>query len=134
MRRLAALFFALPLAAQTDLGRILPINQPIHVAVIGDFGSGDHHQAEVAEALRRRNSQTPFQMGLTVGDNFYRCGVRSISDRKWTTPQGIIDQEWETREVQPIEQVRKAALAAHPEWSETEVGREVARRLSHGAV
>lgn len=73
------------LLGQIDLGRILPVAQPLHVTVIGDFGSGTQHQADVAQALQRRNAQLPFQLGLTVGDNFYRCGVRSIYDRKWIT-------------------------------------------------
>jgi hypothetical protein len=31
-------------------------------------------------------------------------------------------------------QIRRAARAQHPEWSEAELDRHVARRMSHGAV
>ncbi|HVP00039.1 MAG TPA: metallophosphoesterase [Bryobacteraceae bacterium] len=73
------------LGAQTDAGRVLPADQSLHLAAFGDFGSGGAHQAAVAKALARRNAEEPFNLGITLGDNFYPCGVRDIKDPKWKT-------------------------------------------------
>lgn len=71
--------------AQKDLGRILPADRLIHFVAFGDFGSGSKHQSDVAQAIQRRHQQKPFDFGLTLGDNFYRCGVRSADDSTWQT-------------------------------------------------
>ena len=83
------------LNAQQDLGRVFP-NVPVHFVAFGDFGSGDQNQIAVAKAMAARHAQEPFDFGLTLGDNFYRCGVRSVQDSKWKsrwedlyTPLGI---------------------------------------------
>jgi tartrate-resistant acid phosphatase type 5 len=73
------------LAAQSDQGRIIPANRSLHVIAIGDFGSGSPGQLGVAHAIQKRHEQAPFDLGITVGDNFYRCGVTGVNDRKWTT-------------------------------------------------
>lgn len=83
-----AVFFlaaSLTLRAQVDLGRVLPADLPLHIVALGDFGSGEAGQHEVAQAMARRNQQSPFTFGITMGDNFYRCGVRSTHDPKWQT-------------------------------------------------
>jgi predicted MPP superfamily phosphohydrolase len=80
---LAAIPIALP--AQKDLGRVLPEDRPLHVAAFGDYGSGNQHQAAVAHTLQQRNAQAPFDLGITMGDNFYFCGVRNVKDPKWQT-------------------------------------------------
>ncbi len=84
---LVFVFALLPIAlhAQVDLGRVLPADRPLHIAAMGDFGSGEPGQIEVAKAMARRNAQAPFTFGITMGDNFYRCGVRSVNDPKWKT-------------------------------------------------
>lgn len=69
--------------AQTDLGRVIPAGRAVRVLAIGDFGSGNSHQTAVAEAIARRHQQAPFDLGLTLGDNFYRCGVHSTKDETW---------------------------------------------------
>jgi tartrate-resistant acid phosphatase type 5 len=71
--------------AQDNLGRVLPAGQPLHVLAFGDFGSGAPSQAETARAMAARNQQQPFDIGITMGDNFYRCGVRGVHDPKWKT-------------------------------------------------
>jgi hypothetical protein len=71
------------LLAQADLGRVLPAGRPLHVVAIGDYGSGNSHQAAVARAIERRHMQIPFDLGVTMGDNFYLCGVHSVDDAKW---------------------------------------------------
>jgi tartrate-resistant acid phosphatase type 5 len=82
---LAFLLVALPGVAQIDLGRVLPADRPLHIVAFGDFGSGEPGQLEVAQAIARRHAQAPFTFGITMGDNFYRCGVRSVHDPKWKT-------------------------------------------------
>jgi tartrate-resistant acid phosphatase type 5 len=75
-----------PLAcAQLDVGRVVPADRDIHVVAFGDFGSGKPGQIEVAKGIEARHQQSPFQLGITLGDNFYRCGVRSVNDSKWET-------------------------------------------------
>jgi hypothetical protein len=57
----------------------------MHVFALGDFGSGDKNQLAVANALGKRNGQERFNFGISLGDNFYRCGVRNASDPAWKT-------------------------------------------------
>ena len=75
----------LSLLAQENLGRVVPADRPLHVVAFGDYGTGSRNQIDVAHAIARRAEQQPFDFGLTMGDNFYRCGVRSLSDSKWKT-------------------------------------------------
>jgi hypothetical protein len=89
-------FFTTSLYGQSDIGRVLPAGQPLHILAFGDFGSGDEHQRATAEAMQKRHGDTAYNLGITVGDNFYRCGVRGTSDKKWKlrwedlyTPLGI---------------------------------------------
>jgi tartrate-resistant acid phosphatase type 5 len=77
--------FSGSLKAQTDLGRVVPADRPLHIVAFGDFGSGEQGQVEVAHAIARRHAQDPFTFGITMGDNFYRCGVSSVNDIKWKT-------------------------------------------------
>ena len=71
------------LYAQSDLGRVLPANKPLHVVAFGDYGSGNSHQQAVAQAIGKRHAAAPFDFGITMGDNFYRCGVRNLEDPLW---------------------------------------------------
>jgi predicted MPP superfamily phosphohydrolase len=75
--------FTTILHAQSDLGRVLPAGKPLHIVAFGDFGSGNEHQRVTAEAMQKRNREAAFDLGITVGDNFYRCGVRGTGDKKW---------------------------------------------------
>lgn len=79
------LILPLPLFAQADLGRVLPADMPLHVLAFGDFGSGNSHQQKTAQAMQERNRESSFNLGITLGDNFYRCGVRNTHDKKWRT-------------------------------------------------
>ncbi len=76
---------AAPLPAQKDLGRILPQDKSLHIVAFGDYGSGRAAQKAVAAAVSHVNAKTPFDFGITMGDNFYFCGVRSVDDPKWKT-------------------------------------------------
>ena len=71
--------------AQTNLGRVLPAGRALHVVAFGDYGSGSSHQHDVARAIAQRHAQARFDFGITMGDNFYRCGVRSVDDPLWKT-------------------------------------------------
>jgi tartrate-resistant acid phosphatase type 5 len=85
MRRAIFTVILMPavLWAQKDLGRVVPVDHPLHVVAFGDYGSGNKHQSDVAHVLQERNAQSPFDFGITLGDNFYLCGVRSVTDPKW---------------------------------------------------
>jgi hypothetical protein len=83
--------------AQTDLGRVMPADKSLHIVAFGDYGSGSKNQHDVAAAIAKRHEQSHFDFGITMGDNFYRCGVRSVDDPLWKsrwedlyTPLGIL--------------------------------------------
>ncbi|SRR5579883_53153 len=80
-----ALFLISSAIAQQDAGRVIPADRPVHAVAFGDYGTGSRNQSDVAHAIGRRAGQQPFDLGLTMGDNFYRCGVRSVTDAKWRT-------------------------------------------------
>ena len=80
---LPILFFPTLLLAQLDAGRVIDADRPIHVVAFGDFGTGDVHQKAVASAIALRNSKERFDLGITMGDNFYLCGIRNVKDSKW---------------------------------------------------
>jgi len=67
--------------------------QPVRVVTLGDFGGGapenrqfaGEEQKQVAAAMREAQRQTPFDFGLTLGDNFYPDGMESPADARWQT-------------------------------------------------
>ncbi len=61
----------------------LPSEEALRVLVLGDFGTGDGGQLEIANSIARTNRSNPPHLVLTVGDNFYPDGVRSVSDPLW---------------------------------------------------
>ncbi len=75
---------SLLLSAQpaVNLGRVLD-SKSLHIVAFGDFGTGSESQMAIARAIARQHSQQAFDFGITLGDNFYRCGVHSIEDPKW---------------------------------------------------
>ncbi|HVF89656.1 MAG TPA: metallophosphoesterase [Blastocatellia bacterium] len=60
-------------------------DQPVRVLAFGDFGTGSDMQKKIAAAMRDYHGQTPFDFGITLGDNFYRAGMDSPSDPRWQT-------------------------------------------------
>ncbi|MEP7274304.1 MAG: hypothetical protein ABI882_22615, partial [Acidobacteriota bacterium] len=46
-------------------------DEPVRVLAFGDFGNGSPEQKQVAEAMQGFHRRTPFDFGLTLGDNFY---------------------------------------------------------------
>lgn len=67
-----------------DLG-VVAAGKTVRAVVIGDFGydGDDSGQVEVAKAIEALHGKSRFQVGLTVGDNFYPNGVESTADPHW---------------------------------------------------
>ena len=67
--------------------------QPVRVVTLGDFGYGSpgnrrlagDGQKQVAAAMLQSHRQSPFDFGVTLGDNFYPDGMESLSDDRWQT-------------------------------------------------
>jgi len=57
----------------------------IHVLAFGDFGNGSEEQRRTAAAMRRSHQEHPFDLGLTLGDNFYERGMSGLSDPRWSS-------------------------------------------------
>jgi hypothetical protein len=57
----------------------------IRVVAFGDFGTGTDDQKQVASAITTHHQQSPFDIGITVGDNFYPIGMESLKDPRWKT-------------------------------------------------
>ena len=73
------------LGPERDLGQIFPGKESLRAVVIGDFGDPGNKaiQEGVASAIAARHLLAPFDIGLTVGDNFYPKGVKTINDTKY---------------------------------------------------
>lgn len=73
-------------AAQTDLGIVVPAAQTARAVAFGDFGDlrpKERFFQHVADAVLRAHQSQPYQFGMTLGDNFYRSGMKSVTDKKW---------------------------------------------------
>jgi hypothetical protein len=57
----------------------------VRVVALGDFGTGTNEQRQVAAAMRTHHLQSAFDIGVTVGDNFYVDGMKSPGDPRWQT-------------------------------------------------
>ena len=51
--------------------------------VIGDWGDPEMSQLEVAHAMVLEAAQSPPNIIISVGDNFYPSGVASVTDSQW---------------------------------------------------
>ena len=70
------------LSGPLSLGR-LKAEGPVRVLAFGDFGSGSKAQRQVAADMLAFHRERPFDLGLTVGDNFYPSGLSSPVHRRW---------------------------------------------------
>ena len=63
----------------------------IHLVAFGDWGyrGAGSGQREVAATIGRLHAAQPLHLGLTLGDNFYPVGVKSVDDPQWA-------ELWET--------------------------------------
>lgn len=57
----------------------------LRFVAFGDFGDGQDSQRKVASALRTEHRKHRFELGLTLGDNFYPIGMTSPQDERWTS-------------------------------------------------
>lgn len=78
------------------LGMLKAEGEPLRVLAFGDFGSGSGAQRQLAADMLAYHRKRPFDLGLTVGDNFYPSGLSSPVHRRWRsqwedlyTPLGI---------------------------------------------
>jgi tartrate-resistant acid phosphatase type 5 len=55
------------------------------IVAFGDFGTGSKGQTDVAAEIRHRHARTPFDLGITLGDNFYPQGLSTLDDPRWQT-------------------------------------------------
>lgn len=60
-------------------------SQDISFLAIGDWGYPNAAQRNVAAAMGRKSAAMGCQFVITVGDNFYDSGVKSVTDPKWQT-------------------------------------------------
>jgi hypothetical protein len=58
----------------------LPEGPALRALVLGDWGTGGPGQQDLARAIEWIHGQAPPDLVLTVGDNFYPHGVRSLYD------------------------------------------------------
>lgn len=64
---------------------VVPSDKSIRVLAFGDFGTGSIAQQQTAAAMREYHKRRPFDLGITLGDNFYPYGMLSPSDPRWKT-------------------------------------------------
>ena len=62
-----------------------PVDQPVRVVAFGDFGTGSTAQKALAQTLAAYHNGRPFNLGITLGDNFYSVGMESPADPRWET-------------------------------------------------
>lgn len=95
------------------------VRGPVDLAVIGDFGTGEEAERQVAEALRRWSDRGSMDLLLTTGDNVYGSGHPDEFEEAWHRPYG-----WVERRGIPV----VAALGNHD--AETDGGAHVMELLA----
>ncbi|HSN86709.1 MAG TPA: metallophosphoesterase [Thermoanaerobaculia bacterium] len=100
------LFLALPLASADRVSDICPAlsfaqpgqmepliakatDLPVRILAFGDFGDGGRTQLDLARAMAEYGRRQPFDLGITLGDNFYETGLNSPTHPRWAS-------DWET--------------------------------------
>jgi hypothetical protein len=64
---------------------VLPPDRRVRVVAFGDFGTGSQAQQDLGKTLATYHRARPFDLGITLGDNFYSVGMESPSDARWQT-------------------------------------------------
>lgn len=64
---------------------VLPTDRAIRVLAFGDFGNGSREQKNVAQTIASYHRDRPFNLAITLGDNFYNRGMESPADPRWQT-------------------------------------------------
>ncbi|MFI5346384.1 MAG: metallophosphoesterase family protein [Elusimicrobiota bacterium] len=83
---------ALPTAAPLQV----PVSAPLsasapgieRIAVVGDAGTADSHQAHIAQAMTAEHERAPFASVLVLGDNVYQNGEPEKFDAAIREPYG----------------------------------------------
>lgn len=70
-----------PVSPPGQLSKSAP--EGLHFFVIGDWGKGDTNQRNVARAMAVDACLHPIDFIISVGDNFYPKGVKSVKDSQW---------------------------------------------------
>jgi hypothetical protein len=60
-----------------------PSGGSVRVVGMGDFGAGSQGQRDVAAAIVALGKTQPFDLGITLGDNFYPAGMTGTDDPRW---------------------------------------------------
>lgn len=76
-----------PERADLNRGPAFP-NAEFRIAVIGDFGTGDDVEYQVARSVRSWVKASAADALLTTGDNIYPSGHPDSFERGWTDPYG----------------------------------------------
>lgn len=84
-----------------------PADRPVRIVAFGDFGTGSDAQAALGKTLATYHATRPFDLGITLGDNFYSIGMVSPSDPRWQS-------QWE-QVYGPLDIPFYAALGNH-DW------------------
>lgn len=64
---------------------VAPPDRPVRVVAFGDFGTGSAAQMALGKTLAAYHATRRFDLGITLGDNFYSTGMESPSDPRWQT-------------------------------------------------
>ena len=75
----------LPASAAADFAFPLQTNS-VRLAVIGDFGTGEQPQLEVAQQMVKSRAAFPFEFVITLGDNIYTGSQPSDFDKDFAIP------------------------------------------------
>jgi 3',5'-cyclic AMP phosphodiesterase CpdA len=87
---------------------------------MGDFGSGNSSQREVAAAIVAMGREKPFNLGLTFGDNFYPSGMTGTDDPRW--------RDWWEKLYGPLGVTFYPTLGNHEWYSDDGAAAEIAYR------
>jgi tartrate-resistant acid phosphatase type 5 len=64
---------------------VKPADTAVRVLAFGDFGNGSPEQKALAGTIAAYHRDSPFDLAVTLGDNFYSVGMLSPSDPRWQT-------------------------------------------------
>jgi 3',5'-cyclic AMP phosphodiesterase CpdA len=96
-RRQALLSIATISAGATVLPRLVfgatPAKDKIKFIAIGDFGTGDDNQSEIAALMLRDHKTSPLDFVIAVGDNIYPDGGGRHFEKKFARPYAGLIRE-----------------------------------------
>jgi tartrate-resistant acid phosphatase type 5 len=93
----------------------------VRIVAFGDFGTDhdDWPQERVAAAMAAYGAEHPYDLGISLGDNFYPSGLASATDPRW-------DRQWE-RLYTPLGIRVYAVLGNHDYYDPKSPEAEIAR-------